>query len=232
MLYAVQQILVFCLLSPGITVDKYGVIFFVDGTMIRRIDQNGIISTLLGFNDLTSARPLSCDSVMDISQVGSLLVFPLRLSLPSRLFIKASLWQDLWKASTTMLFFHHVRRSRHVSLSEGEGLQLTSLQGRSGVFVFPWVPVTQMLPTAAGLRNPVSSRPTTWATELLPPSQKYAGIHAHRDVHSLVTLGAVNQSKCYLSPQARTLRWPPSLKYHFGMWRCPRGTDLELFRLL
>lgn len=56
-------------LSPGITVDKYGVIFFVDGTMIRRIDQNGVISTLLGFNDLTSARPLSCDSVMDISQV-------------------------------------------------------------------------------------------------------------------------------------------------------------------
>ncbi|KAM6973576.1 LOW QUALITY PROTEIN: teneurin-4 [Aplochiton taeniatus] len=53
----------------GITVDKNGVIFFVDGTMIRRIDQNGIISTLLGFNDLTSARPLSCDAVMDISQV-------------------------------------------------------------------------------------------------------------------------------------------------------------------
>ena len=56
-------------LSAGISVDKYGVIFFVDGTMIRRIDQNGIISTLLGFNDLTSARPLSCDAVMDISQV-------------------------------------------------------------------------------------------------------------------------------------------------------------------
>uniref|UniRef100_H3DNY2 Teneurin-4 n=1 Tax=Tetraodon nigroviridis TaxID=99883 RepID=H3DNY2_TETNG len=55
--------------TAGITVDKYGVIFFVDGTMIRRIDQNGIISTLLGFNDLTSARPLSCDAVMDISQV-------------------------------------------------------------------------------------------------------------------------------------------------------------------
>lgn len=53
----------------GITADKYGTVFFVDGTMIRRIDQNGIISTLLGFNDLTSARPLSCDSVMDISQV-------------------------------------------------------------------------------------------------------------------------------------------------------------------
>lgn len=40
--------------------------------MIRRIDQNGIISTLLGFNDLTSARPLSCDAVMDISQVRPL----------------------------------------------------------------------------------------------------------------------------------------------------------------
>ncbi|CAL8351782.1 unnamed protein product [Lota lota] len=53
----------------GITVDKYGIVFFVDGTMIRRIDQNGIISTILGFNDLTSARPLSCDAVMDISQV-------------------------------------------------------------------------------------------------------------------------------------------------------------------
>uniref|UniRef100_A0A8D0CJV7 Teneurin-4 n=1 Tax=Scleropages formosus TaxID=113540 RepID=A0A8D0CJV7_SCLFO len=53
----------------GITVDKFGLVYFVDGTMIRRIDQNGIISTLLGSNDLTSARPLSCDSVMDISQV-------------------------------------------------------------------------------------------------------------------------------------------------------------------
>ncbi len=200
--------------------------------MIRRIDQNGIISTLLGFNDLTSARPLSCESVMDISQVGSLLEFPLRLSHPSCFFIKVRFWQDLWKASTTILFCHHVRCSHHVSLSEGEGLQLTSLQGRSGVFVFPWVPVTQMLPAAAGLRNPVSSWPTTWATELLPPSQKHAGIHAHRDVHSLVSLGAVNQSKCYLSPQARTLHWLPSLRYHFGMWRCPRGPVLELFRLL
>uniref|UniRef100_A0A803TY60 Teneurin transmembrane protein 4 n=1 Tax=Anolis carolinensis TaxID=28377 RepID=A0A803TY60_ANOCA len=58
------------LTSPrGITVDKFGFIYFVDGTMIRRIDQNGIISTVLGSNDLTSARPLSCDSVMDISQV-------------------------------------------------------------------------------------------------------------------------------------------------------------------
>lgn len=61
--------------SLGITVDKFGLIYFVDGTMIRRIDQNGIISTVLGSNDLTSARPLSCDSVMDISQVRQPLVF-------------------------------------------------------------------------------------------------------------------------------------------------------------
>uniref|UniRef100_A0A6I8PGC2 Teneurin transmembrane protein 4 n=1 Tax=Ornithorhynchus anatinus TaxID=9258 RepID=A0A6I8PGC2_ORNAN len=53
----------------GIAVDKFGLIYFVDGTMIRRVDQNGVISTLLGSNDLTSARPLSCDSVMDVSQV-------------------------------------------------------------------------------------------------------------------------------------------------------------------
>ncbi|XP_058886964.1 teneurin-4 isoform X7 [Acipenser ruthenus] len=53
----------------GITIDKFDLIYFVDGTMIRKMDQNGIISTLLGSNDLTSARPLSCDSVMDISQV-------------------------------------------------------------------------------------------------------------------------------------------------------------------
>uniref|UniRef100_A0A8W4FCH5 Teneurin-4 n=1 Tax=Sus scrofa TaxID=9823 RepID=A0A8W4FCH5_PIG len=52
-----------------LTNPRVGLIYFVDGTMIRRIDQNGVISTLLGSNDLTSARPLSCDSVMDISQV-------------------------------------------------------------------------------------------------------------------------------------------------------------------
>lgn len=62
--------------APGITVDKSGLIYFVDGTMIRRIDQNGVISTLLGSNDLTSARPLSCDSVMDISQVRRELRLP------------------------------------------------------------------------------------------------------------------------------------------------------------
>lgn len=53
----------------GIAVDKNGLMYFVDATMIRKVDQNGIISTLLGANDLTAVRPLSCDSSMDVSQV-------------------------------------------------------------------------------------------------------------------------------------------------------------------
>lgn len=53
----------------GIAVDKNGLMFFVDATMIRKVDQNGIISTLLGANDLTAVRPLSCDASMDVSQV-------------------------------------------------------------------------------------------------------------------------------------------------------------------
>ncbi|MFT7815220.1 teneurin-3-like [Arapaima gigas] len=58
------------LMGPkGIVVDKNGFIYFVDGTMIRKVDQNGIISTLLGSNDLTSARPLTCDTSMHIRQV-------------------------------------------------------------------------------------------------------------------------------------------------------------------
>lgn len=57
-----------CVLT-GIAVDKNGLMYFVDATMIRKVDQNGIISTLLGANDLTTIRPLSCDSSMDVSQV-------------------------------------------------------------------------------------------------------------------------------------------------------------------
>ncbi|XP_062939014.1 teneurin-1 isoform X3 [Cynocephalus volans] len=56
--------------SPrGITVDKHGFIYFVDGTMIRRIDENAVITTIIGSNGLTSTQPLSCDSGMDITQV-------------------------------------------------------------------------------------------------------------------------------------------------------------------
>ncbi|XP_076131231.1 teneurin-2 isoform X3 [Alosa pseudoharengus] len=58
------------LMTPrGIAVDKKGFMYFVDATMIRKVDQNGIISTLIKANDLTAVRPLSCDSSMDISQV-------------------------------------------------------------------------------------------------------------------------------------------------------------------
>ncbi|XP_054532450.1 teneurin-1 isoform X3 [Pan troglodytes] len=56
--------------SPrGITVDRHGFIYFVDGTMIRKIDENAVITTVIGSNGLTSTQPLSCDSGMDITQV-------------------------------------------------------------------------------------------------------------------------------------------------------------------
>ncbi|XP_062341689.1 teneurin-1 isoform X1 [Osmerus eperlanus] len=56
--------------SPrGIAVDKEGLVYFVDGTMIRKINGEGVISTVIGSNGLTSTQPLSCDSRMDISQV-------------------------------------------------------------------------------------------------------------------------------------------------------------------
>ncbi|XP_061644643.1 teneurin-3 isoform X5 [Phyllopteryx taeniolatus] len=53
----------------GIAVDKNSLIYFVDGPTIRKVDQNGVISTFLGSNDLTSARPLTCDDSMDVNQV-------------------------------------------------------------------------------------------------------------------------------------------------------------------
>lgn len=53
----------------GIAVDKKGFVYFVDGTMIRKIDERGVITTVIGSNGLTSTQPLSCDSGMDISQV-------------------------------------------------------------------------------------------------------------------------------------------------------------------
>lgn len=64
--------LIFTLSLPlGITVDKHGFIYFVDGTMIRKIDENGVITTIIGSNGLTSTQPLSCDSGMDITQVNT-----------------------------------------------------------------------------------------------------------------------------------------------------------------
>nr|XP_006632818.2 PREDICTED: teneurin-1 isoform X1 [Lepisosteus oculatus]XP_015206937.1 PREDICTED: teneurin-1 isoform X1 [Lepisosteus oculatus]XP_015206938.1 PREDICTED: teneurin-1 isoform X1 [Lepisosteus oculatus] len=53
----------------GIAVDKRGFVYFVDGTMIRKINEKGIITTVIGSNGLTSTQPLSCDSRMDITQV-------------------------------------------------------------------------------------------------------------------------------------------------------------------
>lgn len=61
----------FFTLPTGITVDKYGFIYFVDGTMIRKIDGSGVITTVIGSNGLTSTQPLSCDSGMDITQVDT-----------------------------------------------------------------------------------------------------------------------------------------------------------------
>ncbi|XP_062309102.1 teneurin-2 isoform X2 [Osmerus eperlanus] len=58
------------LMSPrGVAVDQEGLLFFVDATMIRKVDRNGIISTVIRTNDLTAVRPLSCDTSMDVSQV-------------------------------------------------------------------------------------------------------------------------------------------------------------------
>ncbi|KAJ8405717.1 hypothetical protein AAFF_G00311540 [Aldrovandia affinis] len=53
----------------GIAVDKWGFVYFVDGTMIRRINEKGLITTVIGSNGLTSTQPLSCDARMDIAQV-------------------------------------------------------------------------------------------------------------------------------------------------------------------
>lgn len=39
--------------------------------MIRKIDENGMITTVIGSNGLTSTQPLSCDSGMDITQVDT-----------------------------------------------------------------------------------------------------------------------------------------------------------------
>uniref|UniRef100_A0A8D0DGZ8 Teneurin transmembrane protein 1 n=1 Tax=Sander lucioperca TaxID=283035 RepID=A0A8D0DGZ8_SANLU len=53
----------------GIAVDKRGLVYFVDGTTIQKINERGLLSTMIGSNGLMSTQPLSCDARMDISQV-------------------------------------------------------------------------------------------------------------------------------------------------------------------
>uniref|UniRef100_A0A8C5F4S5 Teneurin transmembrane protein 1 n=1 Tax=Gadus morhua TaxID=8049 RepID=A0A8C5F4S5_GADMO len=53
----------------GIAVDKRGVVYFVDGTTIQKINERGLLSTVIGSNGLMPTQPLSCDSRMDITQV-------------------------------------------------------------------------------------------------------------------------------------------------------------------
>lgn len=64
-----MNVLYFWFSRVGVALDKNGLMYFVDATMIRKVDENGIISTLIKTNDLTAVRPLSCDSSMDVSQV-------------------------------------------------------------------------------------------------------------------------------------------------------------------
>lgn len=54
----------------GIAVDKRGIVYFVDGTTIQKINERGLLSTVIGSNGLMSTQPLSCDARMDISQVS------------------------------------------------------------------------------------------------------------------------------------------------------------------
>lgn len=53
----------------GLTVDKYGRVFFVDGTAIRVIDVDGTIETFAGSHNLPSSRPLPCAGTISLDQV-------------------------------------------------------------------------------------------------------------------------------------------------------------------
>lgn len=70
-MWPTRLLMLICSFPTGITVDRHGFIYFVDGTMIRRIDEKAVITTVIGSNGLTSTQPLSCDSGMDITQVGT-----------------------------------------------------------------------------------------------------------------------------------------------------------------
>lgn len=53
----------------GLTVDKRGRVFFVDGTAIRVIDVDGTIKTFAGSHNLASSRPLPCDGTISLDQL-------------------------------------------------------------------------------------------------------------------------------------------------------------------
>lgn len=101
-------------LHPGITVDKHGFIYFVDGTMIRKIDENGVITTIIGSNGLTSTQPLSCDSGMDITQV------------------------DTW-FSCVVTFLHIVETDNLVSCTRIVYQNMLHESGNSGLHSMEWI---------------------------------------------------------------------------------------------
>ena len=54
----------------GIAINKEGVIYIADGANIRKIDTDGIISTVIGSQDQPrSWKPISCDESMPADQV-------------------------------------------------------------------------------------------------------------------------------------------------------------------
>ena len=57
-------------LLTGIAINKDGVIFIADGANIRKIDTDGVISTVIGSQDQPrSWKPISCDESMPADQV-------------------------------------------------------------------------------------------------------------------------------------------------------------------
>ena len=56
----------------GIAINKDGVIYIADGANIRKIDTDGVISTVIGSQDQPrSWKPISCDESMPSDQVRS-----------------------------------------------------------------------------------------------------------------------------------------------------------------
>ena len=63
----------------GIAINKDGVIYVADGANIRRIDTDGIISTVIGSQDQPrSWKPISCDESTHADQVDKILTHSTR----------------------------------------------------------------------------------------------------------------------------------------------------------